>query len=67
MPDTCGTMTITLRDNGTSAPLPVVTFSPVGKFTGGLMERYLTLFAQEIERAQAKVRHEQARAEKEVA
>lgn len=55
-----GVMIITLQDNGTSMPVPSVSFAPVGRFTGAIMERYLTLFAQEIERAQAKVRYEQA-------
>lgn len=54
-----GQMTVTLVPNGTALPVPVVTFSPVGHFTARLMEHYLPLFGQEIQRAQAKVRHEQ--------
>lgn len=59
-PPNCGRMTITLIDNGTSLPVPLVTFDPVGRFTERMMEHYLTMFAQEIQRAQAKVRYEQA-------
>src|SRR5689334_8854603 len=59
-PANCGQMTITLIDNGTSLPVPFVTFNPVGRFTERMMEHYLTMFAQEIQRAQAKVRYEQA-------
>lgn len=54
-----GQMTITLVPNGTALPVPVVTFSPIGHFTARLVEHYLPLIGQEIQRAQAKVRHEQ--------
>lgn len=54
-----GQMTITLVPNGTALPIPVVTFEPVGHFTARLVEYYLPLIGQEIQRAQAKVRHEQ--------
>lgn len=57
-PPNVGRMIITLIDNGTSLPVPLVTFDPPGRFTGRLMEHYLTLFAQEIQRAQVRVRHE---------
>lgn len=51
-----GCMTVTLTPNGTSRPTPTVTFSPVGMFTPGLIHDSLMHIAQEIERAQAKVR-----------
>lgn len=54
-----GQMTITLVPNSTALPIPVVTFGPVGHFTARLIEHYLPLIGQEIQRAQAKVRHEQ--------
>lgn len=54
-----GQMIITLQPNGTSLPVPFITFNPVGQFTERMMEHYLTLFAQAIQREQAKVRYEQ--------
>lgn len=60
MPDAnCGRMIIELIDNGTSLPVPHVTFDPPGRFTERLMEHYLSHFAQEIQRAQSKVRFAQ--------
>lgn len=55
--DIVGRMTITLRHNGTSRPSPEVEFDDVGLFTPGLMGDYLNVFATEIERAQAAIRH----------
>ena len=52
-----GRMTIELTHNGTSRPTPIVTFDPVGIFTPGLLHDNLPFFAQEVERAQAAVRH----------
>jgi hypothetical protein len=57
-------MIITLVDNGTSLPTPIVTFNPVGHFTERFMEHYLTHFAQEIQRAQSRVRFEQTHGKK---
>lgn len=57
---TAGRMTVTLTPNGTSRPIPRVTFSPVGMFTPGLIHDSLMHIAQEIERAQAKVRFDAA-------
>lgn len=59
---TCGKMVIELIDNGTSRPTPRVTFDPPGRFTPGFMFDNLPHFAQEIERAQAQVRHAATRA-----
>lgn len=56
-PPTCGRMVITLQDNGTSRPTPIVTFDPPGRFTPGMMHDYMPHFATEIARAQAKVRY----------
>lgn len=55
----CGQMIITLQPNGTSLPVPIITFNPVGQFTERMMEHYLTLFAQAIQREQSKVRYAQ--------
>lgn len=60
-PPNAGRMIVTLTPNGTSRPLPTVTFDPVGMFTPGLLNDHLVHFAQEVERAQAKVRHENDR------
>jgi hypothetical protein len=54
-------MIITLTPNGSSRPVPTVEFDPPGIFTPGLLHDNLAYFAQEVERAQAKVRHENAR------
>ncbi len=51
-------MIIELTPNGTSRPVPRVTFDPVGMFTPGLLYDALPHFAQEVERAQAKVRYD---------
>lgn len=58
-------MIVTLTPNGTSRPYPSVEFDPVGIFTPGLLHDNLMLFAQAVEREQAKVRHENARIERE--
>ena len=51
-------------DNGRDH-FPVLRCDPVGYFTSGLMERYNLHFCQEIERAQALVRGEEARKQRE--
>lgn len=55
-PAVIGRMIIELHDNGTSMPSPHITFEPVGRFTPGLMQHFVPLFAQEINRAHAAVR-----------
>ncbi len=57
-PPSVGRMIIELTPNGTSRPVPRVTFDPVGMFTPGLVYDSLPYFAQEVERAQAKVRYD---------
>lgn len=57
-----GKMTITLTDNGTSRPTPLITFDPVGRFTPGMMHDYLPHFARSIDQAQAQVRRASSQA-----
>lgn len=58
---TCGRMIVTLRLNASNRPVPTVEFDPPGLFTAGFIYNHLTYFTTEAERAQAKVRHENAR------
>ena len=55
---TCGRMIIDLIDTGDGPPYPRVSFSPVGRWTPGLLDRHLLTFAREIQRAQVEVRRE---------
>lgn len=52
-----GRMIITLLPDADGRAYPVVEFDPVGQFTPGLIERYVPLFAQRINIAQAHVRN----------
>lgn len=60
-PPVVGRAVIELLDFGGTRPIPRITFDPVGRFTAGLvtdMEGGFPMhFAQEIEKAQAAVRH----------
>lgn len=60
-PSIVGRAVIELLDLGGSRPVPRITFDPVGRFTAGMvtdMEGGFPMhFAQEIEKAQAAVRH----------
>lgn len=55
--DNIGRMIITLLPDLDGRAYPVVEFDPVGQFTPGLIERYVPLFAQRINIAQAGVRN----------
>lgn len=50
-PAVIGKMTIEFIDNGTSLPVPRVTFDPIGRITPGCFHHYMTNFLQEIQRA----------------
>jgi hypothetical protein len=55
-PAVIGKMTIEFIDNGTSLPVPRVTFDPIGRITPGCFHHYQTYFVQEIQRAGVAVR-----------
>lgn len=58
----CGRMIVELIDTGNSRPFPRITFDEdaggVGRFTPALINEWVAHFSQEIQRAQAKLRHE---------
>lgn len=59
-PSPAGRMIVDLTLNDSGRPIASVSFDPPGLFTAGFLHSNLMLFIQQLERAQSKVRHEQA-------